>query len=99
MARKPAKTKFQLVMLNRQHGALKDLSSRAKASPGALAGDIIESFRDQFMKIKLEHGMQFAHTHDPAIIQMLLMKNAGMISGKQFDAFMQGIRPKTGREE
>jgi hypothetical protein len=95
MARKPGKTKFQLVMLNRQHKALKDLSERAKRSPGSLAGDLTESFSDQFMKIKTDHGMQFAHDQDPAIIQMLLMKNAGMISVEQFDAFMRAIRSKT----
>jgi len=95
MARKSRKTKFQLVMLNRQHNALKDLSEKAKRSPGVLARDLVESFRDQFMKTKSDHGMQFTHGQDPAIIQMLLMKNAGMISGEQFDAFMQAMRPKT----
>ena len=94
MARKPGKTKFQLVMLNRQHTLLKDLSERSERSPGALAGELVESFRNQFMKIKSDHGMQFIHSHDSAIIQMLLMKNSGMIGGEQFDAFMQGIRPK-----
>jgi hypothetical protein len=95
MARKPGKTKFQLVMLNRQHNALKELSERAKRSPGSLAGDLAESFKSQLHKIKSDHGMQFVHGQDPAIVQMLLMKNAGMINGEQFDAFMEGIRPKT----
>lgn len=94
MARKPGKTKFQLVMLNRQHTLLKDLSDRTERSPGVLAGDLVESFRNQLMKIKTDHGMQFTHGYDAAIIQMLLMKNAGMISSEQFEAFMQGIRPK-----
>jgi hypothetical protein len=95
MARKPRKTKFQLVMLNRQHSALKDLSKRAKRPPGHLAGDLAESFGNQLHKIKTAHGMQFVHGHDPAIIQMLLMKNAGMISGRQLETFMEEIRPKT----
>jgi hypothetical protein len=95
MARKPGKTKFQLVMLNRQHNMLKDLSGRAKRSPGTLAGDLAESFRSQLQKIKVHHGMQFVHNHDAVIIQMLLMKNGGMISNEQFEAFMEGIRPKT----
>lgn len=82
-------------MLNRQHNVLKDLAERAKRSPGSLAGDLAESFRSQFQQIKAAHQMQFTHVHDSAIIQMLLMKNAGMINGEQFDAFMQGIRPKT----
>ena len=98
MPRKPNKTKFQLVMLNRQHDGLKDLSIRAKRPPGALAGDIVESFRHQFLKIKSDHGMQFIHSHDPAIIQMLLMKNTGMINRAQFDAFMKGIRPESKEE-
>ena len=95
MARKPGKTKFQLVMLNRQHNALKDLSERAGRSPGSLAGDLAESFRGQLQKIKSDHGMQFVRGHDSAIIQMLLLKNSGMIGGEQFDAFMQAMRPKT----
>jgi hypothetical protein len=95
MARKPGKTKFQLVMLNRQHNSLKELSERAKRAPGSLAGDLAESFKNQLHKIKSDHGMQFIHGHDPAIVQMLLMKNAGMIDGEQFDAFMEGIRPRT----
>jgi hypothetical protein len=81
-------------MLNRQHNALKELSDRARRSPGYLAGDLAESFKNQLHKIKTHHGMQFIHGHDPAIIQMLLMKNAGMISNEQFEAFMEGIRPK-----
>jgi hypothetical protein len=95
MPRKPGKTKFQLVMLNRQHNALKDLSDRAKRSPGYLAGDLVESFKNQLHIIKADHGLQFVHGHDPAIVQMLLMKNAGTISADQFDAFMKGIRTKT----
>ena len=95
MARKPRKTKFQLVMVNRQHNILKDLSGKAKRSPGSLAGDLAESFRCQLQRIKADHGMQFVHGHDSAIIQMLLMKNAGMISAEQFEGFMEGIRPKT----
>jgi len=95
MPRKPRKTKFQLLMINRQHDGLKDLSCRAKRPPGALAGDIIDSFRKQFLEIKASYGMQFIHSHDPAIVQMLLMKNGGMISQAQFDAFMEGIKPKS----
>jgi hypothetical protein len=86
-------------MLNRQHDVLKDLSGRANRPPGALAGDIIESFRNQFLEIKSLYGMQFVHGHDPAIVQMLLMKNAGMIDQAQFDAFMNGIKPKSDKEE
>jgi hypothetical protein len=95
MARKPNKTKFQLVMLNRQHNILKELSERAKRAPGSLAGDLAESFKNQLQEIKAGHGMQFIHGHDSAIIQMLLMKNAGMISGEQFETFIEGIRSKT----
>lgn len=96
MPRKPNKTKFQLVMLNRQHDGLKDLAGRANRSPGALAGDIIESFEHQFLKTKTDYGMQFIHGQDPAIIQMLLMKNAGIIDRAQFDAFLKGMKPKSG---
>jgi len=54
-----------------------------------------QSFRSPLQQTKTDYGMQFIHGHDSAIIQMLLMKNAGMISGEQFDAFMQVMRPKT----
>ena len=94
MPKKPATTKFQLVMPNYQHRELTDLAKRAGRPKGALCGDIVSAFHDFVWNCKTEHGLRYDPKSDGQIISMALTKLSGGIDDESFYQFMQGLRPK-----